>query len=194
MKTPVQHHQEREWKYRLETRDEYLRLLEALGPQVPVSRQHNSYWLPASPELAVLRLRQEGGRCFLTLKGPSTREGARFSRRESELELDQTQARALLDQDEGGARGALEALGAGLPLVFAGNLVNDRRTWQREGFEVALDESFFPRGPQLEIEFEQLAEEVDPLFPEALLRSCGVEVRPARGGKFGRLREELAQG
>ena len=218
MKTPVQHHQEREWKYSLETRAEYQRLLETLGPQAPVSQQHNSYWLPASPARAVLRLRREGGRSFLTLKGPSVKEGARYSRQESELELDQAQAQALLTWDkvgapltldevgargareevgalltldEVGARGALEDLGAGLPLVFAGTLVNERRIWLREGFEIALDESFFPQGPQLEIEFEQLAPQVDPLFPEALLRACKVKVRPALGGKFSRLLEQL---
>jgi uncharacterized protein YjbK len=191
MKTPVQHHQEREWKYSLPTRAEFQRLLDFLGPQAPLLRQTNHYWLPALPLRSVLRLRLEDGRHLLTLKGPSQRQGALFTRGEAQVELPGAVALDLLGGCLEGVRGSLEALGVSAPLTYVGSLVNERRVWLREGFEIALDESFFPRGPQLEIEFEQLSEDSDPALPAALLAACGVEPLPSLRGKFSRLKEEL---
>ena len=193
MKTPVQHHQEREWKYSLPTRAEFNRLLDFLGPQAPLLRQTNHYWLPALPPHAVLRLRAELGHHLLTLKGPSQRQGALFTRGETQVELPEALAMGLLRGDVEGVRGSLEVLGAGAPLDYVGSLENVRRIWVREGFEIALDESFFPRGPQLEVEFEHLDEGASAAFPQSLLEALGVEPSPSLGGKFSRLLAELGK-
>jgi uncharacterized protein YjbK len=191
MKTQPEDHREVEWKYLLESEDEYRRLIGYLGSGAPLIRQENHYWICPEQPGQVLRLRLEEGHWSLTVKGPSERQGARFSRREISLALDPSQAARCLAGDWEGLGGTLAALGLGLPLKEAGALVTERRRWLTCGFEVALDRSHFPRGPLLELELEQLEAQADPAFPPALLARCRIPARPAAQGKFSRLQQQL---
>lgn len=180
-------HLEREFKLELAGEAERARLRAAL-PAAPVAGvlQTNHFLdTPAGGLRAArlaLRLRAEGGRWYLTLKGPRLgNAGELTTRAEEELELDAAHADAILagrvDPLAALPPSALRALAEAArqdgTLVLVGSFVNERERFGPlalgalpAGLVLELDRTHFPDGIAHELEVEV----PDGIEPEALER------------------------
>ena len=128
-----------------------------------------------------VRLRRDGPRTFLTLKGPGRVQGAVHRREEHEAELRQPS----LDPAAWPAalQARVQALAGGEPLAPLAAVQNQRRTWrvrlgQAEVGELALDEGIISAGgrqePFRELELELMGQGSEADLPqlEARLRAA----------------------
>ena len=154
---------EREFKLRIPSEDRLQALAARLGGAraIPV-RQVNHFFDTVAGDLRAariaLRLREEGGRCVLTLKGPLLgAEAALAERPEEELEVSPSTAAAIL----AGTLAPLDVLEHGLagrPLVErAGELVRSLRLERLGAFEnerLRIGPLAFPSGSSAPLVFE----------------------------------------
>lgn len=187
---------EREFKLQLASPAACARLRAALGPApARQTRQENHFYDTSARGLRAariaLRLREEEGRWFLTLKGPRQDGGGALSTRaEEELELDAHAAHALLAPGSDPlavlerARGesplvrAARATVGRTPLARLGSFSNERLRLGPLALEgvatelvLELDRTRFPGSVEThELELEVPAE-ADPAAVEAALRA-----------------------
>lgn len=186
---------EREFKLELGDARAVARLRAALGPAPERSaRQENHFFDTPAGDLRgarlALRLRDEEGRWFLTLKGPRQQAaGALSARAEEELELEADAARALLARDgdplawfEGRPDGAVELVRTaraalrGAALARLGSFTNERTRLGPlalgaglPALVLELDRSRFPDGQEaFELEVELPADAQAPAVEGAL--------------------------
>lgn len=194
---------EQEFKLRLASADERDAIAQLAGPRVAVLEQANHYYAGRAWERAglVVRLREEDGRWWLTLKGTGEAEGALHRRPEFERELPATGAAALREQPAAlreQLRSALRAAGEddllgrlpGEPPSPLGVLHNRRQVHELPGgARLELDETRYPDGEvghELELELDGARAEHAEATLRALLGAAGVPWRPARDSKFAR--------
>jgi len=219
-----------EFKFRVRSAEDLGLFARTLGFELaehPARTQRNSFFESPDGRLAArglaLRLRTEGERSILTVKGrgaPRSEDGALVERLESEAEIASDQARAILDgrasplaalEAAGGietaeAAGLLRAALEGAELELLGTFENERTTLPAVEVTVAgrperlvfeLDRTRFP-GDRVDFEIEaEIGPEADAEglreHLHGLLAQAGVEWMAAPS-KLARFREQLEAG
>lgn len=146
-------HQEVELKFVLRESD-YRALMEALGgeTQLYCKEQRNLYFDTESGELQskkiMLRVRFESGRSILTVKESARRQGALFSCKETEKEVEEESWEAELQK-------FIEPLELQAPLAQVGEMKNLRTAFSWNGLEILLDRTqVTPHRVDFELECE----------------------------------------
>lgn len=191
-----------ELKYDLRDREEYERVLRALGEPARVLRQVNHYFIGDGGNRlrrgeAVLRLREEDGRFTLAFKTGAGLEGGVLRCEETEAPLDAETARALLDSrrnplalDHEASKAAAGCLGGG-DLRIAGSSRTERAEFRMdEGEVLQVDRVEFPGGGE---DFEIEMETDDPRAADFTLRrmfgQMGIVLAPQKKTKVRRFLE-----
>jgi uncharacterized protein YjbK len=197
---------ETELKFAVAGTEAFARILGAFGGARSTVRQVNHYLVGDGEGVlargeAMVRIREEAGKAYFTFKSGLVREGAYFSSREVECEIDAAQAASLLAGqasplavDNAVGRALRDALTPG-PFRVAGRSTTDRtRVDLSNGECLEADHGRFPGGVE---DFEIEVETEDPAGTERLLRETlaplGVELVPQTRTKYRRFLDALAR-
>jgi len=195
-----------ELKYRLDGRQQYSRLCEALGPPSEEVEQINHYFQSTDGKIpgdrGVIRIRVERGRPVFTVKLGGMVEAGLVDARDFEEPWQGPPDRMPPPQEEfwdkgyAGMAALAQMFGGRFPVAWVGRMTNRRRICRTAGgLLLEVDASLYPDGSEdFEVELETRDPAGDRRRLEGLLARLGVSVEPQTATKYQRFLEHRVRG
>jgi uncharacterized protein YjbK len=191
-----------EIKLRLEGREQYEKLCQAMGTPEDSWDQINHYFRSEDGKIpgeeGVIRIRLERGGALLTVKLGALRDGLASAQEYEEvwpgpLEEMPPSSSAIRATGHAGLKALEHRAGRQFSLVWIGKMVNRRRLYRTsDGLSMEVDASRYPDGLEdYEVEVETEEPERDRSLLEGLLSRLGIHYTPQPATKYQRFLQHL---